>query len=43
MNSQPNKIKAQNIVADSRPFEIEAQQTLIELQASTLKLKIKNL
>ena len=31
MNSQPDEIKAQNIAADSRLFEIEAQQTVIEL------------
>ena len=31
MNSQPDEIEAQNIAADSRHFEIEAQQTVIEL------------
>ena len=29
MNSQPNEIEAQNIAADSRPFEIETHQTVI--------------
>ena len=37
MNSQPNEIEAQNIAADSRPFETETQQTVIANKSSQIE------